>query len=294
MERKDYITTIQELLKGRNEEFDKADVKRIRMIRHKDSRKEKIIGGKSFEMSLYDIYLYENEAFLTYQSEQLVKKFENVDYLVSFIGEESTSSRFVGVYKNNGIRQMLSDNKDEAYARFDIQELPGFELLKERVVIDWINPIQWLQHYNEMPVIRIDRGLMENNLPVFVRYEDVVLNYTQLQAIINSNNPEWKLRLESCNCIYMILDKGTGKQYVGSTYNTKGIWGRWSDYAKNGHGDDVELKKCLEADPKYAEKYFQWCILETLPIKILQDQAIERESLYKRKLGTRTHGLNKN
>ena len=294
MERKDYITTIQELLKGRNEEFDKADVKRIRMIRHKDSRKEKIIGGKSFEMSLYDIYLYENEAFLTYQSEQLVKKFENVDYLVSFIGEESTSSRFVGVYKNNGIRQMLSDNKDEAYARFDIQELPGFELLKERVVIDWINPIQWLQHYNEMPVIRIDRGLMENNLPVFVRYEDVVLNYTQLQAIINSNNPEWKLRLESCNCIYMILDKGTGKQYVGSTYNTKGIWGRWSDYAKNGHGDDVELKKCLEADPKYAEKYFQWCILETLPIKILQDQAIERESLYKRKFGTRTHGLNKN
>lgn len=294
MERKDYITTIQELLKGRNEEFDKADVKRIRMIRHKDSRKEKIIGGKSFEMSLYDIYLYENEAFLTYQSEQLVKKFENVDYLVSFIGEESTSSRFVGVYKNNGIRQMLSDNKDEAYARFDIQELSGFELLKERVVIDWINPIQWLQHYNEMPVIRIDRGLMENNLPVFVRYEDVVLNYTQLQAIINSNNPEWKLRLESCNCIYMILDKGTGKQYVGSTYNTKGIWGRWSDYAKNGHGDDVELKKCLEADPKYAEKYFQWCILETLPIKILQDQAIERESLYKRKLGTRTHGLNKN
>lgn len=294
MERKDYITTIQELLKGRNEEFDKADVKRIRMIRHKDSRKEKIIGGKSFEMSLYDIYLYENEAFLTYQSEQLVKKFENVDYLVSFIGEESTSSRFVGVYKNNGKRQMLSDNKDEAYARFDIQELPGFELLKERVVIDWNNPIQWLQHYNEMPVIRIDRGLMENNLPVFVRYEDVVLNYTQLQAIINSNNPEWKLRLESCNCIYMILDKGTGKQYVGSTYNTKGIWGRWSDYAKNGHGNDVELKKCLEADPKYAEKYFQWCILETLPIKILQDQAIERESLYKRKLGTRTHGLNKN
>lgn len=294
MERKDYITTIQELLKGRNEEFDKANVKRIRMIRHKDSRKEKIIGGKSFEMSLYDIYLYENEAFLTYQSEQQVKKFENVDYLVSFIGEESTSSRFVGVYKNNGKRQMLSDNKDEAYARFDIQELPGFELLKERVVIDWNNPIQWLQHYNEMPVIRIDRGLMENNLPVFVRYEDVVLNYTQLQAIINSNNPEWKLRLESCNCIYMILDKGTGKQYVGSTYNTKGIWGRWSDYAKNGHGDDVELKKCLEADPKYAEKYFQWCILETLPIKILQDQAIERESLYKRKLGTRTHGLNKN
>ena len=294
MERKDYIATIQELLKGRNEEFDKADVERIRLIRHKDSRKEKIIGGKSYEISLYDIYLYENEAFVTYQSEQLVKKFKNVDYLVSFIGEESTSSRFVGVYKNNGILQMLPDYKGEAHARFDIQEIPGFELLKERVIIDWNNPVQWLQHYNEMPVIRIDRGLIENNLPVFVRYEDVILNYIQLKTIINSNNPEWKSRLESCNCIYLILDKSNGKQYVGSPYNTKCIWGRWSEYAKTGHGDDVELKKCIDSDPKYAEKNFQWCILETLPIKILQDQAIERESLYKRKLGTRIYGHNKN
>ena len=294
MERKDYIATIQELLKGRNEEFDKADVERIRLIRHKDSRKEKNIGGKIYENSLYDIYLYENDAFMTYQSEQLVKKFENVDYIVSFIGEESTSSRFVGVYKNNGILQMLPDYKGESLARFDIQEISGFELLKERVIIDWNNPVQWLQHYNEMPVIRIDRGLMENNLPVFVRYEDVMLNYTQLKTIINSNNPEWKSRLESCNCIYLILDKSNGKQYVGSTYNTKGIWGRWSEYAKTGHGDDVELKKCIDSDPKYAEKNFQWCILETLPIKILPEQAIERESLYKRKLGTRMYGYSKN
>lgn len=294
MERKDYIATIQELLKGRNEEFDKADVERIRLIRHKDSRKEKIIGGKIYENSLYDIYLYENDAFMTYQSEQLVKKFKNVDYIVSFIGEESTSSRFVGVYKNNGILQMLPDYKGESLARFDIQEISGFELLKERVIIDWNNPVQWLQHYNAMPVIRIDRGLMENNLPVFVRYEDVMLNYTQLKTIINSNNPEWKSRLESCNCIYLILDKSNGKQYVGSTYNTKGIWGRWSEYAKTGHGNDIELKKCIGSDPKYAEKNFQWCILETLPIKILQDQAIERESLYKRKLGTRIYGHNKN
>lgn len=294
MERKDYIATIQELLKGRNEEFDKTDVERIRLIRHKDSRKEKIIGGKIYENSLYDIYLYENDAFMTYQSEQLVKKFKNVDYIVSFIGEESTASRFVGVYKNNGILQILPDYKGESLARFDIQEISGFELLKERVIIDWNNPVQWLQHYNAMPVIRIDRGLMENNLPVFVRYEDVMLNYTQLKTIINSNNPEWKSRLESCNCIYLILDKSNGKQYVGSTYNTKGIWGRWSEYAKTGHGNDVELKRCIDSDPKYAEKNFQWCILETLPIKILQDQAIERESLYKRKLGTRIYGHNKN
>lgn len=97
-------------------------------------------------------------------------------------------------------------------------------MLKERVVIEWENPLSWLQNYaNQMPVIKIDRGLKENNIPVFSRFEDVVLNYTQLKMIFKTNNPEWKAKLESCNGIYLILDKATGKQYVGSTYNTKGI-----------------------------------------------------------------------
>lgn len=295
MEGKDFIISIQELLKGRNIDFDNSDVKRIRLIRHKDSRKDKNIGGKIYESSLYDIYLHENDVFMTYQSEQLVKKFKDVDYIVSFIGEEGVTSRFVGVYKNNGILKMLSDYNGEPHAKFDIQEINGFEILKNRVIINWNNPISWLQQYsNEMFVTRIDRGITENNIPVFVRYEDIVLDYSQLHAIIDSNNSEWKSKLESCNCIYLILDKSNGKQYIGSTYNTKGIWGRWIEYANTGHGGNVELKKCIDIDPKYAEKNFQWCILETLPIKILPELAIERESLYKRKLGTRIHGHNKN
>ena len=43
---KDYIIFFQDLLGGRNEEFDKADKKRIRLIRHKDNRKVKLIDGK--------------------------------------------------------------------------------------------------------------------------------------------------------------------------------------------------------------------------------------------------------
>ena len=55
-----------------------------------------------------------------------------------------------------------------------------------------------------MNVVRIDRGLTENNIPVFTRFEDVVLNYSQLQYIFKTNNKEWKAKLESCNCIYLI------------------------------------------------------------------------------------------
>ena len=72
------------------------------------------------------------------------------------------------------------------------------------------------------------------------------------------------------------------------------MWGRWKQYAETGHGGDKDLKPLLSDDSNYAAKYFQWCILETLPLKILEDQAIDRESLYKRKFGTREFGYNNN
>lgn len=290
-----WITTIQALLNGRNDEFDAADKKRVRLLRHKDNRRVKVIGGKEYTNSLYDIYLNDNEVFMTYQSEQVKKRFIDVDYFVAFIGEEGVSSRFVGVYKNLGIIKEIEDYNDEPQAKFDFQEINGFELLKERVVIDWRSPVSWLQNYtNEMPVVRIDRGLKEDNIPVFSRFEDVLLDYSQLSHIFETNNEEWKAKLESCNCIYLILDKSNGKQYVGSTYNKQGIWGRWAQYAATGHGGDKDLKPLLEADPNYARKNFQWCILETLPLKILEEHAIDRESLYKRKFGTRDFGYNNN
>jgi hypothetical protein len=292
---KNWITTIQVLLNGRNDEFDAADKKRVRLIRHKDNRKVKIIDGKEYTNSLYDIYLNDNEVFMNYQSEQVKKRFMDVDYIVAFIGEEGVSSRFVGVYRNLGLIKEIGDYNDEVLGKFDFQEVDGFGLLKERVIIDWRNPVSWLQNYiNEMPVVRIDRGLKEDNIPVFSRFEDVLLDYNQLFRIFDTNNIEWKSKLESCNCIYLILDKSNGKQYVGSTYNKQGIWGRWAQYAATGHGGDKDLKPLLEADPNYARKNFQWCILETLPLKILEEHAIDRESLYKRKFGTRDFGYNNN
>ena len=292
---KEIIISIQALLSGRNEEFDQADKRRVKLIRHKDNRTEKVIGDKTYKESLFDLYLNENAVFLDYQSEQLKKNFEKIDYIVAFIGEEGATSRFLGVYKNNGVIAELGLYNGDALAKFDFQELSGFELLKERIVIEWKSPVMWHQYYdNEMPVVRIDRGLSENNIPVFKSFEDVLLDYNQLKRIFETNNAEWKSKLESCNGIYLILDKKCGKQYVGSTYNRDGIWGRWKQYAETGHGGDKDLKPLLSDDSNYAAKYFQWCILETLPLKILDEHAIDRESLYKRKFGTREFGYNNN
>lgn len=283
------IITIQELLKRRNEAFDNS--KRIKLVRHKENKAKISFLDEIYMGSLYHMYRYDYPLFLKYQSHQLTENFEKVDYIVVFIGEIGQESRFVGVFKNCG-HEVL----DEKTSFFDFREVEGFDILKERVIINWgESALSWHQWWkNDKEVVRIDKGFGNDTVPPFTRYEDVLLNYEQLSKIFSTPNLEWKSKLEACNCIYLILDKSTGKQYVGSTYNKQGIWGRWSLYAETGHGDDVTLKELLNKDPMYAQKHFQWSILETLPLNVVDSVAIDRESLYKDKFGTRDFGYNNN
>lgn len=283
------IITIQELLTGRNIEFDKAT--RIKLVRHKENKATIHFLNETYMGSLYRMYRYDHALFLKYQSHQATENFNTVEYIVSFIGESGQEARFVGVFKNCG-----HETVDEKTSMFDFQEVEGFEILNERVIINWgESAISWRQWWrNDKEVVRIDKGISDDKVPPFTQYEDVVLNYEQLRRIIDTQNPEWKSKLEACNCIYLILDKNNGKHYIGSTYNKQGIWGRWSIYAETGHGKDSSLMELLNKDPLYAQEYFQWSILETLPLNVVDTVAIDRESLYKEKFGTREFGYNNN
>ena len=283
------IITIQELLTGRNVEFDTAT--RIKLVRHKENKATIHFLNETYMGSLYHMYRYDHALFLKYQSHQVTENFNTVEYIVSFIGESGQEARFVGVFKNCG-----HEIVDEKTSMFDFQEVKGFEILNERVIINWgESAISWHQWWrNDKEVVRIDKGISNDKVPPFVQYEDVVLNYEQLRKIIDTQNPEWKSKLEACNCIYLILDKSNGKHYIGSTYNKQGIWGRWNIYAETGHGNDITLVELLKKDPLYAQKYFQWSILETLPLNVVDTVAIDRESLYKEKFGTREFGYNNN
>ena len=276
--------TIQELLFNRG--LKKED--KIILVRHKDKREAKVIRGVSYNKSIYDIYRDQPELFLEYQAEQADDKFKGAKYIVSFLGEEGTLSRFLGVYR---IKETITTDK---YAPFyyKLIEEPDFKNLKERVIVDWgKGTLSWCQGiHNEKEIIEITPGF-DNSFP---GYPNVILKFSQLKEIINKNNPEWKRMLSAVNCIYAILDNKTGNLYIGSTYNKQGIWGRWETYVKtNGHGGDISLKNLTESDPKYADN-LTYSILHILPINISQEQAINEESLFKRKLGTRCFGLNNN
>jgi excinuclease UvrABC nuclease subunit len=52
----------------------------------------------------------------------------------------------------------------------------------------------------------------------------------------------WRTALSSVLGIYLITDTLDGRQYVGKADGAESIRQRWSVYAANGHGNNVELK----------------------------------------------------
>ncbi len=63
--------------------------------------------------------------------------------------------------------------------------------------------------------------------------------------------------------------------------------GRWSNYAKNGHGGNKLLKP---RDPND----FQWSIVRTVSRSMSERDVIKIEGIEKIKHGSRVHGLNNN
>ena len=49
--------------------------------------------------------------------------------------------------------------------------------------------------------------------------------------------------LRNVKGVYLLVDRESGKQYVGSARDPDSLWGRCCDYARNGHGGDRELRK---------------------------------------------------
>lgn len=236
--------------------------------------------------SSHGMYKCDRGAFLDYQRRQVKPVFSGVDYIVSFVGESGFTARFIGVFK-----VVNCSVKNEVYI-YDLQEIGGYDDLKERVIIRWENPISWHQWIkNDMEVQEISPGLHYKR---FTDYFDLILDFSELKEIVEHQYSDWKTNLSAIKGVYLITDKNTGQLYIGSAYGENGIWGRWSEYVlSGGHGYNKSLEVlCNETD--YALKNFQFSILMLLPKTVTVDEAIRKEQLFKRKLGTHSFGLNNN
>lgn len=263
--------------------------KKIKLVRHQDQR--------------YDVEELRRRGQLEiYQSYQ-GKPIFDCDYVISFTGMEGTKAKLFSVYT---VLAKKSANdvplpKDFIYPKmeikdcwhYELEEVPGFEDFKDRLVIDWgKSTLSWHQWLSKKPVTEI---LPQGYITDFPGYLDFILNFDELLTIINypDANREWHRRLSAVAGVYLIVDKVTGNQYVGSAYGNEGILGRWKSYTKNGHGGNKLLKSLVKNAPSYAQN-LRFTILRTLPKSLTKREVIEYESLYKTKLGTKAFGLNLN
>lgn len=268
------MITLQQIL---NSQSSALEGKKVKLVRHKDNRVE------------YRHVMKDREALLKYQKEQPKDVYKGCDYIITFIGLERKRSLFIGVFKING-----TVKRDSNYY-YDLSPLPEFSDFEDRLIIDWgNNAISWHQWYDrqEKEVIEI---LPQGYIGNFPGLLDFVLEYDELKTLIDNPeaNHEWWHHLSAVNGVYLILDASTGQQYIGSACGANGIWQRWSDYAAVGHGHNKELMALHEAEPTHYRN-FRFSVLQSLPSNITQREIIEIENLYKQKLGSRAHGLNRN
>jgi hypothetical protein len=282
------LIRLSELLSGRGFV---PDTEHVKLVRHKDSR--------------LDLEALRAAGWLdTYQKYQSKPVFDGCDQIVVFFGEEGFDSRFVGIYDVGGripadTSPVPSGCPHPEWAQvghfyYPLEKRAGFDDLEDRLVIDWGKAaLVWHQWFADRTVVEIrPKG---RALPPFRDYLRVHLSFDELIRL--AAQPEarrdWVAGLSAVGAIYLIVDALSGEQYVGSATGNGGLWQRWCEYAKSGHGHNLRLKQLCEQRPGHPAA-FRFSILETFSRSLSREEALSLEGFFKQKLGTRAFGLNAN
>jgi hypothetical protein len=178
-------------------------------------------------------------------------------------------------------------SNDGIIRTFDTAETEHMADLRNRLVVGWRSPRTWRMNATtaaSCPVM----GIADAEPVPFPGFDRLVLSYVELRAVMREHRyASWRTALSSVFGIYLITDTRDGKQYVGKADGEESIQQRWSIYATNGHGGNVELEGL---DPSG----FRYSLLRVFdPATPTRDINIA-ESHFKDALDTRRHGLNRN
>ncbi|MDD7206838.1 MAG: GIY-YIG nuclease family protein [Faecalibacterium longum] len=182
---------------------------------------------------------------------------------------------------------------------YDAVEVKEYEQYFGRLVVEYHNPCRTMgrKYENVMDELEVVQILNEQYTgDEFPGYENVRLSYPLLKNIVDRQLPGWVDALRNQKAVYLITDTKTGKMYVGSATSQTGmLLQRWSSYAADGHGGNIELRELVkQRGLDYVKENFQYSILENYNARMDDEYILKRESWWKETLCTRTHGYNKN
>ena len=182
---------------------------------------------------------------------------------------------------------------------YDADEVKEYEQYFGRLVVEYHNPCRTMGRkyenvMDELEVVQILNEQYTGN--EFPGYENVRLSYPLLKNIVDRQLPGWVDALRNQKAVYLITDTKTGKMYVRSATSQTGmLLQRWSSYAADGHGGNIELRELVKQQGlDYVKENFQYSILENYNARMDDGYILKRESWWKETLCTRTHGYNKN
>ncbi|GAP70557.1 protein containing [Bacteroidales bacterium 6E] len=230
--------------------------------------------------------------FKQWQDYQNRKNFTK-PYIISLILYKPDVWLFAGVFKTLGMPEF----KDKHYQyKTEITDI-GKDLVG-RLLIHYKRTSRQSYLYTETVTgIWKFHAILEES-GVVDRYpgnRNVTINFDVLEKIINNHSETWKAALSVLKGIYIISDNKTKQLYIGSASGTDNVWGRWSTYAKNGHGYNVRLIEITgDQGLEYARQNFTFSLIEFYGDEVDKNYVLERESLWKRRLFTRDLGYNKN
>ena len=258
------------------------------------------IGGNNRKVP-YNAFLIDE--FKNWQEHQTNKNFGR-KYVLSLIYYEKDIWMFGGIYEVLPIKPVpiQGDNgwtgwKYETKLTDKAQDYIGRAFFKFKKEFRASYPVLELDPKNGDPIAEMPLShILDKRVALadFVGFDKVDIDYKTLKYIVSDNISSWKAALSNVVGIYLIVDTLTGKQYVGSAYGDECIWQRWSNYAKDGHGGNVELKELLKENGEEYKFNFKYSILEVCNMNLGSEYIIGRETHWKEVLLTRKFGLNKN
>jgi hypothetical protein len=209
-----------------------------------------------------------------------------------FMADGGRRSRFLGAFENRG---EIVGERTSAFRTFDLRESGLLSLLRNRLVIEWSrDAINWVKTGSRalaFPVVEIaDPGVVP-----FPGFDRVRVSFGELQAVVqDSRYAAWRTALGAVQGIYVISDARSGKLYIGKADGGDRILGRWSAYARDGHGGNVALMGLMAADATNAYD-FVFSLLRVFGPTATTAEIDEAEVHYKQALMTRApFGLNGN
>lgn len=211
------------------------------------------------------------------------------DFIVSFAQINRNKFLFGGIFK-------ITSRIGEFY---DVEYSKKYKDMIGRLVIEYSGDNSRATVFKPNYIFSNSRisGIYEYKFKgePFISYDLINHDFNAIEIIVKNDLIDWRVALSSVFGVYLISDKATGKHYVGSAYGEGGIWSRWTSYINSLHGNNIDLVELFkEKKESYFKENFQFSILEIVSSTKTNEELINKEALWKRKLFSREFGYNKN